>query len=76
MSAALIDYVGTDLIDSKRIDIPILYAVSVKGRNFPNIESKSFQFNQNNIDKLTETATTFGLVHAVLFVFVHEMESK
>ena len=76
MSAALIDYVGTDLIDSKRIDIPILYAVSVKGRNFPNIESKSFQFNQNNINKLTETATTFGLVHAVLFVFVHEMESK
>lgn len=53
---------------------PKRYAISVKGRNIPPTESKSFNFSQGNIDKLTETADTFGMIPAVSFVFVDEME--
>ena len=74
MSVALIDHVGADIIASKRDDISVRYAISVKGRNIPPTESKSFNFSQGNIDKLTETAKTFGMVPAVSFVFVDEME--
>ena len=74
MSVALIDHVGADVIASKRSDTSVRYAISVKGRNFPSTESKSFNFTQNNIDKLTETAQTFGMIPAVSFVFVDDME--
>lgn len=86
MSVALIDHVGADVIASKRIkdsqkdrtvpkdNTPKRYAISVKGRNIPPTESKSFNFSQGNIDKLTETAATFGMIPAVSFVFVDEME--
>lgn len=74
MSVALIDHVGADVIASKREDSSVRYAISVKGRNIPPTESKSFNFSQGNIDKLTETAKTFGMVPAVSFVFVDEME--
>lgn len=74
MSVALIDHVGADVIASKRNDNSIRYAISVKGRNIPKTESKSFNFSQGNIDKLTETAKVFGMIPAVSFVFVDEME--
>ncbi len=74
MSVALIDHVGADVIASKREGSSVRYAISVKGRNIPPTESKSFNFSQGNIDKLTETAKTFGMVPAVSFVFVDEME--
>lgn len=74
MSVARIDHVGADLIAAKREDKRIRYAVSVKGRNFPDNESKSFKFDQNNMEKLSFTAETFGMIPAVAFVFVDEME--
>lgn len=77
MSVALIDHVGADVIASKRDkkdNASKRYAISVKGRNIPPTESKSFNFSQGNIDKLTETAETFGMIAAVSFVFVDEME--
>lgn len=76
MSVALIDHVGADVIATKRKDTSVRYAISVKGRNIPPSESKSFNFSQGNIDKLTETANTFGMVPAVSFVFVDEMEER
>lgn len=74
MSVALIDHVGADVIATKLWDTSIRYAISVKGRNIPSTESKSFNFDQNNIDKLTATAKTFGMEPAVSFVFVDDME--
>ena len=74
MSVALIDHVGADVIATKRQDTSVRYAISVKGRNIPPTESKSFNFSQGNIDKLTDTAKNFGMVPAVSFVFVDEME--
>ena len=74
MSVALIDHVGADVIAVKRDNTSVRYAISVKGRNIPPKESKSFNFTQGNIDKLTETAKTFGMIPAVSFVFVDEME--
>ena len=74
MSVALIDHVGADVIAAKRDNVSVRYAISVKGRNIPPTESKSFNFSQGNIDKLTETAKTFGMIPAVSFVFVDEME--
>ena len=74
MSVAWIDHVGADLIAANREGAKVRYAISVKGRNFPVSESKSFKFDQNNIDKLTFTAETFGMIPAVAFVFVDEME--
>lgn len=76
MSVALIDHVGADVIATKRRDTSVRYAISVKGRNIPLSESKGFNFSQGNIDKLTETANTFGMVPAVSFVFVDEMEQR
>lgn len=76
MSVALIDHAGADLIAAKRENTDVRYAISVKGRNFPVSESKSFKFDQNNIDKLSFTAETFGMDPAVAFVFVDEMEEE
>lgn len=75
MSVALIDHVGADVIASKRADTSVRFAISVKGRNFPPSESKSFNFSQGNIDKTRETAKTFGMIPAVSFVFVDDMEN-
>lgn len=79
MSVALIDHVGADVIAAKRgeegeNEKP--YAISVKGRNFPSSESKSFNFSQDNIDKLKRTSETFHMQPAVSFVFVDEMEGE
>ncbi len=76
MSVALIDHVGADVIATKRKNTSVRYAISVKGRNIPPSESKSFNFSQNNINKLTETARIFGMIPAVSFVFVDEMEGR
>lgn len=75
MSVALIDHVGADVIASTRDGKELRYAISVKGRNFPQSESKSFNLTQSNIDKLQDTAATFGMVPAVAFVFVDDMEA-
>ena len=75
-SVALIDHVGADVVavrwrgDSKRL------AISVKGRNFPDTESKSFDFDRNNINKLKDTANMLGMIPAVSFVFVDSQEEK
>lgn len=74
MSVARIDHVGADLIAARREDTSKRYAISVKGRNFPETESKSYHFSQGNIDKLLETALTFGMIPMVAFVFIDEME--
>lgn len=74
MSVALIDHVGADIIAVKRDNPSVRYAISVKGRNIPPTEGKSYGFSQGNIDKLTETANAFGMIPAVSFVFVDEME--
>lgn len=75
MSVALIDHVGADVIAWKRDNSSKCYAISVKGRNFPSTESKSFNFSRDNIKKLTETAEALGnMIPAVSFVFVDEME--
>lgn len=76
MSVALIDHVGADLIAADRNDCTRRYAISVKGRNFPISESKSFNLSQGNIDKLVETSNVFGMIPAVAFVFVDEMETS
>lgn len=72
-SVALIDHVGADLlaVDSSKSK---RYAISVKGRNFPDSESKSFKFDKNNIQKLSDTAKMLGMEPAVSFVFVDEQE--
>ncbi|AIZ56721.1 hypothetical protein Mpt1_c08450 [Candidatus Methanoplasma termitum] len=74
MSVALIDHVGADLIAAERNNPEKRYAISVKGRNIPDTESKGFNFSQDNIDKLRRTAETFGLIPAVAFVFVDKFE--
>lgn len=76
MSVALIDHVGADLIATQRKTNGMRFAISVKGRNFPSSESKSFGFSQGNIDKLQDTSETFGLIPAVAFVFVDDMEGS
>lgn len=76
MSVALIDHVGADVIATKRDAPDMRYAVSVKGRNIPIDESKSFVFSGDNIKKLTDTANNFGMIPAVSFVFVDEMEGE
>lgn len=74
-SVALIDHVGADIIaifedgqDKMRL------AISVKGRNFPKGESKSFEFDCDNIKKLKETAILLGMIPTVSFVFVDNQE--
>ncbi len=51
-SVALIDHVGADVIAVRRTGEFQRLAISVKGRNFPDTESKSFDFDRNNINKL------------------------
>lgn len=74
MSVALIDHVGADVIAIKRDGSEERYAVSVKGRNIPPTEGKSYNFSQRDIDKLEETAELLKMTPAVSFVFVDEME--
>lgn len=78
MSVALIDHVGADIIATKRYSPTEHYAISVKGRNFPPTEGKSYTFTQRNIRKLEETTNElFGdFIPAVAFVFVDEMEDN
>lgn len=72
-SVALIDHVGADVVAVRRRDSKRL-AISVKGRNFPDTESKSFDFDRNNINKLKDTANMLGMLPAVSFVFVDTQE--
>ncbi|HFI0047847.1 TPA: hypothetical protein ACGOSV_000199 [Streptococcus suis] len=73
-SVALIDHVGADLIAVSRENTSIRLAISVKGRNFPDNESRSFSFDKNNIDKLKATAELLGMEPAISFVFVDKQE--
>lgn len=73
-SVALIDHVGADVISVDRDEFGKRRAISVKGRNFPINESKSFDFDKNNIDKLKETANLLDMEASVAFVFVDEQE--
>lgn len=76
MSVALIDHVGADVVAIDRNDKSSRFVISVKGRNFPKEESKSFNFTQGNIEKLEVTADLFGMEAAVAFVFVDEQEEQ
>lgn len=76
MSVALIDHVGADVIAIRRFSPIKRYAISVKGRNIPPTESKSFHFSQGNIDKLKDAAEMLNMIPAVSFVFVDEMEEE
>ena len=69
-SVALIDHVGADVVAVRRRGDSKRLAISVKGRNFPDTESKSFDFDRNNINKLKDTANMLGMIPAVSFVFV------
>lgn len=71
MRVALVDHVGADIIavkDNKK------YAISVKGRNFLDIDNKfseshSTHFKGNDIEKLVDFSNSFDMVPAVAFVF-------
>ena len=73
-SVALIDHVGADVIAVRRTGEFQRLAISVKGRNFPATESKSFDFDRSNIEKLKDTANMLGMIPAVSFVFVDTQE--
>lgn len=73
-SVALIDHVGADVLAvSRELNYKRL-AISVKGRNFPPKESKSFDFDRNNIEKLRDTSNLLGMIPAISFVFVDTQE--
>jgi len=74
MSVALIDHVGADIIASDRAERR--YAISVKGRNIPDTESKGFSFEKRDMEKLEETANNFGMEPAVAFVIVDTLEKS
>ena len=73
MSVALIDHVGADIIASKAGK---RYAISVKSRIFSTKtkETRSTSLSPSHIEKLKETAKTFGMEAAVAFVFVDEYD--
>lgn len=73
-SVALIDHVGADVLAVSKGEQYRRLAISVKGRNFPVTESKSFDFDRNNIDKLKDTANMLGMIPAVSLVFVDTQE--
>lgn len=73
MSVALVDHVGADIIATNKKNKEI-YAISVKGRNFPNTESYSFNFDNHNVEKLEEFARNFNMIPAIAFVFCDDME--
>ena len=75
-SVALIDHVGADIIAINKDSLLRRFAISVKGRNFPSNESKSFDFDKNNINKLCSTAEMLGMEAGVAFVFVDEQEDR
>ncbi|MBR5745685.1 MAG: hypothetical protein IKX92_00330, partial [Clostridia bacterium] len=52
----------------------IKYAISVKGRNFPENESKGMRFDAHNIKLLKDFAKSFDMIPAVAFVFTDSME--
>lgn len=74
MRVALVDHVGADLIATDR-EKNRRYAISVKGRNFPDEESKTFCFDHHNIDLLSDFADSFAMIATVAFVFVDNMEA-
>jgi len=74
MTVALIDHVGADIIASDRAERR--YAISVKGRNIPDNESKGFCFEKRDMEKLEETAHYFGMKSAVAFVIVDTLEKS
>lgn len=73
-SVALIDHVGVDVLAVSRELSYKRLAISVKGRNFPPKESKSFDFDRNNIEKLRDTSNLLGMIPAISFVFVDSQE--
>lgn len=74
MSVALVDHVGADIFAVNRNNNEQRYAISVKGRNIPSSESKSYNFSKYNIDKLVETSNAFGMEPSIALVFVDEQE--
>jgi len=74
MSVALVDHVGADIFAVNRKNNEQRYAISVKGRNIPPNESKSYNFSKYNIDKLVETSEAFGMEPTIALVFVDEQE--
>ena len=70
MSVALIDHVGADIIAAEKDGQKRKYAISVKGRNFPDNETRSKGFGKGDQDKLRKVSTTFDMKAAVAFVFV------
>jgi len=74
MSVALIDHVGADIIASDKVERR--YAISVKGRNIPDTESKGFSFEKRDMEKVEETAKYFGMEPAVALVLVDTLEKS
>ena len=74
MTVALIDHVGADIIAVDR-NSKNRYMVSVKGRNFPETESKGFVFTRDNCEKLEKISDDFKMIPAIAFVFVDEYEA-
>ena len=73
-SVALIDHVGADVLAISREEPYKRIVISVKGRNFPKTESKSFDFDRKNINKLKGIAKLLDMTPAVSFVFVDTLE--
>ncbi|MBY4972647.1 hypothetical protein K6V43_04485 [Streptococcus suis] len=78
---ATIDHVGADVIAVEEVQGSGAlnsefkrYCISVKGRNLPKGESKSFHFNKNNVRKLEEISTVLGMEATIAFVFVDNQE--
>lgn len=76
MSVALVDHVGADVFAVSRADHSQRFAVSVKGRIIPMSESMNFVFDKDNMNKLEETADTFGMESALALVLVDEQEGR
>lgn len=74
----MVDHIGADIIAVKDAETKneIKYAISVKGRNFPDSESKSTQFDKHNAEMLADFADSFGMIPAIAFVFTDNMENN
>lgn len=75
MRVALVDHIGADIIANRKNSKEII-AISVKGRNFPDKESKSYTFDKHNIEMLNDFSRSFGMVPCIAFVFVDKMEDE
>ena len=74
MRVARVDHVGADLIAACQNQKP-KYAISVKGRNISDKESKERVFDWSNIEKLNDFANSFDLLPMVAFVITEKAKT-